>query len=81
MRDLGGPARTGVRRVGSLTDRETEVLSLVSQGLSNGQIADRLYISRKTASHHVSNVLTKLGVRNRAEAAAWAVAHGRAADR
>ncbi len=81
LRDLGGPARTGVRRVGSLTDRETEVLSLVSQGLSNGQIADRLYISRKTASHHVSNVLTKLGVRNRAEAAAWAVAHGRAADR
>jgi DNA-binding CsgD family transcriptional regulator len=81
LRDLGGPARTGVRRVGALTDREAEVLSLVAQGLSNPQIADRLYISRKTASHHVSNVLTKLGVRNRAEAAAWAAAHGRTADR
>ena len=57
------------------------MLSLVSQGLSNGQIADRLYISRKTASHHVSNMLTKLGVRNRAEAAAWAAAHGRTANR
>ena len=76
LRALGGPARTGVRRVGSLTDREEEVLALVSQGLSNPQIAERLYISRKTASHHVSNVLTKLGVQNRAEAAAWAAAHG-----
>ena len=76
LRALGGPARTGVRRVGSLTDREEEVLALVSQGLSNPQIAERLYISRKTASHHVSNVLAKLGVQNRAEAAAWAAAHG-----
>ena len=59
LRALGGPARTGVRRVGSLTDREEEVLALVSQGLSNPQIAERLYISRKTASHHVSNVLSQ----------------------
>ena len=56
---LGGPARTGVRRAGSLTDREEEVLALVSHGLSNPQIAERLYISRKTASHHVSNVLSQ----------------------
>ena len=76
LRTLGGPARTGVRRAGSLTDREQEVLALVAQGLSNPQIAERLYISRKTASHHVSNVLTKLGAQNRAEAAAWAAAHG-----
>lgn len=76
LRALGGPARSGVRRVGSLTEREKEVLALVSQGLSNPQIAERLYISSKTASHHVSSVLTKLGVRNRAEAAAWAAAHG-----
>jgi DNA-binding CsgD family transcriptional regulator len=80
-RALGGPARTGARHVGSLTEREAEVLSLVAQGLSNAQIADRLFISRKTASHHVSNVLTKLGVRNRAEAAAWATAHGRTGRR
>lgn len=81
LRALGGPARTGARQVGSLTDRESEVLALVSQGLSNPQIAERLYISRKTASHHVSNVLAKLGVRSRAEAAAWAAAHGRTGRR
>lgn len=81
LRALGGPARSGIRRVGSLTDREEEVLALVSQGLSNQQIADRLYISHKTASHHVSNVLTKLGVQTRAEAAAWAAAHGLTARR
>ena len=75
LRQLGGPARTGVRRGGLLTDREAEVLALVSQGLSNPQIAQRLYISPKTASHHVSNLLAKLGVQNRAEAAAWAAAH------
>jgi DNA-binding NarL/FixJ family response regulator len=81
LRALGGPSRTGVRRVGSLSNREEEVLALVSQGLSNPQIAERLYISHKTASHHVSNVLTKLGVQNRAEAAAWAAAHGLAGRR
>lgn len=81
LRGLGGPARTPVRRVGSLTDREAEVLALVSHGLTNPQIANRLYISRKTASHHVSNVLSKLGVQNRAEAAAWAAAHGRTRQR
>ena len=76
LRGLGGPARTGVRRAGSLTDREEGVLALVLHGLSNPQIAERLYISRRTASHHVSIVLAKPGVQNRAEAAAWAATHG-----
>jgi DNA-binding NarL/FixJ family response regulator len=56
-----------------LTRREREVLTLVSEGRTNRQIAERLYISDKTASVHVSNILTKLGVTNRGEAAA--VAH------
>jgi ATP/maltotriose-dependent transcriptional regulator MalT len=61
------PARLG------LTAREAEVLGLVAEGCSNGQIAERLFITRKTASVHVSNILAKLGVGTRLEAAA--VAH------
>ena len=56
-----------------LTDREREVLALVAAGRSNGQIASALFISPKTASVHVSNILAKLGVSGRVEAAA--VAH------
>jgi DNA-binding CsgD family transcriptional regulator/tetratricopeptide (TPR) repeat protein len=56
-----------------LTDREREVLGLVAAGRSNGQIAAALFISPKTASVHVSNILAKLGVSGRVEAAA--VAH------
>jgi DNA-binding NarL/FixJ family response regulator len=67
----------GVRRPPSsvLTEREEEVLTLVAQGLSNRQIGERLYISTKTVSVHVSNLLAKLGVSGRAEAVA--VAHRR----
>lgn len=75
LRSLGVTG-SGPRRGAALSDREQDVLALLAQGLSNPQIAERLWISRKTAAHHVSHVLTKLGLRNRAEAAAWATAHG-----
>ena len=58
-----------------LSAREREVLGLVAAGQTNPQIAATLYISRKTAEHHVSNILTKLGVATRAEAAALAGRH------
>jgi DNA-binding CsgD family transcriptional regulator/tetratricopeptide (TPR) repeat protein len=63
-----------------LTDREAEVIRLVAAGWSNQQIADALFITRKTASVHVSNILGKFGVRNRGEAAAIAHRLGMVAD-
>jgi DNA-binding CsgD family transcriptional regulator len=61
---------------GELTAREREVASLIAEGLTNGQLAERLYISPKTAAVHVSNILMKLGLGGRAEVAAWAVRQG-----
>ncbi len=71
--DLPG-ARSSDARL--LTDRETEVLALVARGLTNRQIGERLFISGKTVSVHVSNLLAKLGASGRAEAVA--IAHQRA---
>jgi DNA-binding CsgD family transcriptional regulator len=65
------PAATPAQQLG-LSPRETEVLSLVADGRTNTQIAEQLYISRKTASVHVSNILRKLQAANRGEAAAIA---------
>ena len=67
-----GPRAQTVANPAGLTARELEVLSLVSEGLSNAEIADRLVLSERTVAHHVSAILRKLQVPSRARAAAAA---------
>ena len=63
-------------RPAGLTDREVEVLRLIARGSSNRQVAERLFISRKTVGRHVENVYAKIGVSSRAAAAVFAMEHG-----
>ncbi|HZS15316.1 MAG TPA: LuxR C-terminal-related transcriptional regulator [Candidatus Dormibacteraeota bacterium] len=74
LRDLGVAARVRgeVAPEVPLSRRETEVLELLAEGLTNAQIARRLFITPKTAEHHVGAILGKLNARSRAEAAAYA---------
>jgi DNA-binding CsgD family transcriptional regulator len=67
-----GPHAATLANPAGLTAREMDVLELLMEGLSNASIAERLFISRKTAGHHVSAILSKLGVETRAAAAAQA---------
>jgi DNA-binding NarL/FixJ family response regulator len=59
-----------------LTERELEVLRLIADGLSNHAIAEKMFISEKTVKTHVSNILGKLNLADRTQAAIWAVKHG-----
>jgi NarL family two-component system response regulator LiaR len=75
--DTPGPARNlAASEAFGLTPREHEVLELMVEGLNNPEIAERLVVSRSTAKAHVSNILSKLGVSNRAEAIALALQQG-----
>ena len=58
-----------------MSRREIDVLRLVAAGGTSGEIATELFISARTAEHHVQNIYTKIGVSNRAAATRWAVAH------
>jgi DNA-binding NarL/FixJ family response regulator len=69
---------TGTQRIGGvdLTPREVEILQLVAHGMSNSELAERLWVSDQTVKFHLSNVYRKLHVESRAKASRWAAVHG-----
>ncbi len=75
---LGGsrPVDEGLVDGGLLSRREREVAAMVASGMTNKQIAQRLFIAERTAEGHVERIRNKLGVRSRTEVATWAVEHG-----
>jgi DNA-binding CsgD family transcriptional regulator len=82
LRDLGvdsiprGPTKATLANPAGLTSRQLEVLGLIANGLTNTEIADELYVSKKTVEHHISAVYSKLGVKSRSQAMRAAVDMG-----
>ncbi|HEX5941686.1 MAG TPA: response regulator transcription factor, partial [Anaerolineales bacterium] len=66
---------------GQLTEREYEVLGLIARGMSNREIAEKIFISEKTVKTHVSNILGKLHLEDRTQAAIYALKHGFVTDK
>src|SRR5689334_8772815 len=75
-RTAGGGGRPAAAASAGLTRREVEVLRLIAGGRTNRQIAQELFLSERTVARHVSNILGKLGLANRAGATAFAFEHG-----
>ncbi|MFD6968495.1 response regulator [Streptomyces sp. NPDC059979] len=73
---LGAPRAPSRARIDELTERETEVLSLIAQGLSNAEISEHLILAEQTVKTHVSRILVKLGLRDRTQAAVFAYETG-----
>ena len=69
-------AQTDRKKLGELTPREREVAALIAKGLSNGEIAEKLVVSKRTVETHIANIRSKLGFTNRAQIVRWAIETG-----